>query len=238
MASVTEIAHRILANAQSVLFLDTCNLLDLLHLLGDRKEALAKATDEFKAAHRLSQTLSLDPNRVWVVLPELIQLEWKANIGTVENEVDYSLKWLDVRLEALQIISTTIGSIVASTSKFVSSGLLAEMKKLAEEIISRAYQLDRDQPCVDRAFQRVLDKRRPSHNKEIKDSINFEQCLAVTAELRVQGYAGHCVFASSNTKDFAGQSSSRIHPDLEAETMPIQLEYANDFTSALRSLKI
>jgi hypothetical protein len=104
---------------------------------------------------------------------------------------------------------------------------------LAEELLARATVLDRDQACLDEAVKRLIAKTRPSHNKEMKDSMNLEQVLELSRQLKNQGFSPDRVFISSNTADFAEtSSSSKVHPDLEVDFLKAGLKYFTSFRAA------
>ncbi|HVA49772.1 MAG TPA: hypothetical protein VNH11_25620 [Pirellulales bacterium] len=96
----------------------------------------------------------------------------------------------------------------------------------------------RDQACLDRAVARLIAKRRPSHQKEIKDSMNLEQSLELSGRLQNAAFAPARVFVSSNTNDFAaGATSAAVHPDLQGEFAAAGLEFFTSLRAALGSLR-
>jgi hypothetical protein len=75
-------------------------------------------------------------------------------------------------------------------------------------------------------------------NKEMKDSLNREQCLELSTRLRQAGFTRLCVFISSNTNDFAEfPSKTRLHLDLQAEFTAAALEYFTSLEAAVGSLR-
>src|SRR5262249_51117937 len=94
--------------------------------------------------------------------------------------------------------------------------------------------LDRDQACLDRAVARLIDKTRPSHKKEMKDSMNLEQCLELSHRLQSGGVVKKRVWGGSNTHDLAqGTESPHPHADLQGDFTAAGLKY---FTSLRATL--
>ena len=94
----------------------------------------------------------------------------------------------------------------------------AKLRTLADSLLAKAKVLDRDQACLDQAVARLINKTRPSHKKEMKDSMNLEQCLELSRRLQNAGFVKSRVWVSSNTNDFAqGSTSSHLHSDLQAD---------------------
>src|SRR5271157_1808821 len=91
---------------------------------------------------------------------------------------------------------------------------------------------------LNRAVARLIAKRRPSHKKEIKDSMNMEQSLELCSQLRNSGFTHPAVFISSNTNDYAAAAtSSQLHNDLQAEFAAVSLEYFPSLRAAFGSLR-
>ena len=73
-------------------------------------------------------------------------------------------------------------------------------------------------------------KKRPSHKKEIKDSMSLE----LSRRLENAAFAPARVFVSSNTNDFAASTtSSFVHPDIQDEFAAVGLEYFTSLRAAL-----
>jgi hypothetical protein len=84
----------------------------------------------------------------------------------------------------------------------------------------------------------LIAKRRPSHKKEIKDSMNLEQGLELSRLLRNAAFAPARVFVSSNTNDFAASAtSSVVHPDIQGEFAAVGLEYFTSLRATLGALR-
>ena len=108
---------------------------------------------------------------------------------------------------------------------------------LAEGLMNQAVILEKDVFCVDRALSRVMDKRRPSHKKEIKDSIHWEHYLELSRRLGESGHAHPRIFVSANKADFwFDKDNSSLHPDLKDEADASGLQSFGKLDDALRVL--
>ena len=94
--------------------------------------------------------------------------------------------------------------------------------------------LDRDPPCVQRALDRVLAKRRPGHDGKIKDAIHLEHYLELSRLLHAGGFPERRVFVSGNRADFWDGPLPRIHPSIAADLAGMGLEFFGDLRSAVR----
>jgi hypothetical protein len=116
-------------------------------------------------------------------------------------------------------------------------GLAALLRGLADGLLVKPLVLERDQACLDRAVYRLINKIRPSHKKEIKDSMNLEQCLELSRRLQVAGFPKSRVWVSSNTNDFAQPKSSHLHADLQGDFTATGLKYFTSFRTTLGRLR-
>ena len=92
----------------------------------------------------------------------------------------------------------------------------------------------------DRALDRVMAKRRPSHEGHIKDSINFEHYLVFARQLRAEGFVKNILFVSKNRRDYWDGDRDQIHPDLkpEIEDPAVRIQFFGSLISALPQVGI
>jgi hypothetical protein len=85
-----------------------------------------------------------------------------------------------------------------------------------------------------RAFNRVSRAITPARRGKdsMKDCVVIETYLDIIATLRSAGLRTPIVFASSNTKDYAQENSSRLKSDLAAEFTALNIEYAPNLSAA------
>ena len=110
--------------------------------------------------------------------------------------------------------------------------------KLADELLSSAVVLARDAGCLDRAVARLVKKRRPSHKKEMKDSMNLEQAIELCQQLTAAGFTRARGVVSSNVNDFSGGANDpALHTDLRDEFAKVGLEYFTSFEATVGELR-
>jgi len=239
MTPLAEVAARILARPAPVIVSDTCSLLDLFRVARPTKEAEERRieVEELKAASKLLAALTLPEPPFHHVVPELVPGEFRDNAEI--RVTDPFRRWVDAHDAAGGWIPKAVaaagldivGPIVVPIGP---QNLPAQFRDFAMRLLGTATILARDLPSLLRAVERVIGKRRPSHKKEMKDSMNLEQMLALARLLSESVPFPHpIVFVSSNTKDFAAANGIDIHPDLKADFDTAGLLYRTSFRSAL-----
>ena len=118
--------------------------------------------------------------------------------------------------------------------------LIDSLTSLGESLIQGSMILDQDNDCVMRAVDRVKLKKRPSHEREIKDSIHLEHYLELSRQLYVLGYSQPSLFVSTNSSDFwADKNTPSVpHIDIEPELNAANLKFYGNIAFALRYLGI
>jgi hypothetical protein len=237
MTTIHAAVTQIIAQPAPVLILDTCNFLDLFRRDTVRQQPRVPA-EEIQFASELLRTAIDQPAAVHLVVPELVPGEFADHADRIEREFDDWLGAHDENQIWLAEAAPWVGTTLPSPSAVQPLGLHAGFRRLASELLARAVVLDRDQTSLDRAVARLIAKRRPSHKKEIKDSMNLEQSLELCCHLRNVGFICPAVFISSNTLDYAAAASpSQIHADLQAEFAAVSLEYFPSLRAAVGSLR-
>jgi hypothetical protein len=237
MTTIPAAVARIIAQPAPVLILDTCNFLDLFRYDTARQQPRVPA-EEIQFASELRQAAIDQPATVHQVVPELVPGEFADHADRIEREFDDWLGAHDENQMWLAEAAPWVGTTLPSPSAVQPLGLYASFRRLANELLARAVVLDRDQTSLNRAVARLIAKRRPSHKKEIKDSMNLEQSLELSSQLRNGGFTRPVAFISSNTKDYAAASpSSQIHNDLGADFAAVSLEYFSSLWAAIGALR-
>jgi hypothetical protein len=118
--------------------------------------------------------------------------------------------------------------------------LVDALTSLSESLIQSATVLDEDQNCLMRAFDRVKQKQRPSHKKEIKDSVHLEHYQELARQLNAAAFAQPVIFVSTNGADFWPDTNTPQYPhvDLRAELKTVALIFYGRLEYALRHLQI
>lgn len=238
MIPIPAVAAQFLAQPAPVLIIDTCNFLDLFRRDTTPSKPRVPA-EEIRIASVLLEKVSSHPGTVHLVVPELVPGEFRDHAARIEKEFDDWLEAHDNNRVWLAEAAQWVGAALPSPQKVYPFGLHAELRKLASDLLARTIVLDRDQTSLDRAVTRLIARRRPSHNKEIKDSMNLEQALELCSQLRNVGFAPPLAFVSSNTKDYAiSTPKPRLHDDLQSEFAAVSLEYFPSLRAAIGALSL
>jgi hypothetical protein len=252
MTPIAEAADRVLRNPAPVSIFDTCSLLDLFRADGQRRQPRAPA-GEIEVAEALLTLTTERRGEVHLFVPELVPVEFSDHASQIAREFQTWIESHDENQGWLKQASRSVGITLPEPEPIgshslhfafrqladrISHSLHFAFRQLADRILAAATVLAREPECLERAFQRLIAKRRPSHKKEIKDSINLDQCLDLCLRLRNGGFVGPCAFISSNTNDFAeSPTSSRLHGDLSPEFGSVSLDYFTSIRAAVGTLR-
>lgn len=238
MISIKDAAGRIFAQPAPVMIVDTCNFLDMFRR-DERRQQPRVPVEEIQIASELLTLATARPSAVHLVVPELVPGEFADHADRIEREFDGWLGYHDENQAWIAKAAPWVRSPLPTTSRIQPLGLHAEFRSLANELLAEALVLDRDQTSLDRAITRLIVKQRPSHKKEVKDSMNLEQSLEPCSQLRNNGFMRPVAFISSNTNDFADATkASQLHNDLQSEFVSVSLEYFPSFRAVVGSLRI
>jgi hypothetical protein len=144
MPSIAATANALLAKPRPVLCLDTCELLAAVQCLRQRHVA------HVETLSRLLTSLVSNPDRVLVVVTELVLHEWSQNLAGVQGKAQDFLAQVDDDSEIVHRAWAHLGRPLAtSASAHASSPLVPELTQLAQSVINVAVVLDREPICVD-----------------------------------------------------------------------------------------
>jgi len=175
---------------------------------------------------------------LYLLVPELIPREYADHANSIQAKFAEWTELHDANQEWLVEACLSVALALPMPYMVHPHGVAALLQGLADALLAKASVLQRDQACLDRAVQRLINRDRPSHNKEMKDSMNLEQCLELSRRLQIAGFAKSRVWVSSNTNDFAqAPTSSHLHADLQGDFVTTGLKYFTSFRAALGHLR-
>ncbi|MBV8399512.1 MAG: hypothetical protein JOZ17_12340 [Acetobacteraceae bacterium] len=120
---------------------------------------------------------------------------------------------------------------------YPGASLADRLYDLSKALLDGSVRLDPDVGCLARGFGRVLAKTPPSRQGgEVKDCVIVEECLELTWQLRVNGFARMCVFCTSNTDDY-GAAGGGLHPTLAAEFAAVGLNFTSNLPWAVHEVQ-
>jgi hypothetical protein len=218
-----------------VMFVDTCNFLDLF-----RSDPAKPRTPhrEIRTAADLLDLLTATPEAVHLFVPELVPREYADHANSIQAKFGEWTELHDANQDWLAEACLSVALALPMPFLVHPHGIAALLRRLADSLLAKASVPQRDQACLERAVQRLINKARPSHKKEMKDSMNLEQCLELSRRLHGAGFAKSRVWVSSNTNDFAQTAtSSQLHADLQGEFTTAGLQYFTSLRATLGQLR-
>jgi len=217
-----------------VIFIDTCSFLDLFR--ADERQPRADYR-EIRDAAALLLLASKTPEAVHLIVPELVPREFADHADAIQTQFG---KWTVIQDENQQWLFEVSAHVAVPAPKnqpIHPLDLAARLRTLADNLLSQAIVLEREQICLDRAVHRLIHKQRPSQSKEMKDSMNLEQCLELSRLLESIAFPKSRVWVSSNIRDFAAPNSTQLHPDLAGDFANAGLKYFASLRAALGHLR-
>jgi hypothetical protein len=223
-----------------IIFIDTCVFLDLFRA----DESQTKVPYEPRAPHReirdaadLLALVNATPEAAHLIVPELVPREYSDHATAVQAQFGKWTELHDKNQDWLREASLSVALTLPAPHSVHPYNLASLLRGLADNLLAKAQVLERDQTCVDRALHRLINKIRPSHKKEVKDSMNLEQCLELSRRLQAAGFPRSRVWVSSNINDFAQPNSSLIHAELQGDFTAAGLKYSTSLRVAISRLR-
>jgi hypothetical protein len=231
-STIADAVTTLVSNPRPVLFLDTCDFLDVVRSFEEGENTHAAV------ASHLLKTLNAEPDQVQLIITSLVRHEWGQNVEVSRKRAAAHLRETHERIE--RILACCEHVKIAATgpvTDFAQLSLVQGLIDLAEELMGRAIHLKQDDSCIERALSRVMEKRRPSHKGEIKDSIHLEHYLEFSRQLSQARYPKPRLFVSGNKADF-WDGPPQVHGDLKNEFEAVGLQFFGKLDAALGQLGI
>ncbi len=220
MPTIAVLASQLIAGPpKPVICLDTCDILEVVQCLDWEKSGgnSPRPVTCIDAARRLMDALSVNPDRVQLVITQLVHRGWNQNIAGIRSKAEEFLTKIDDIVGQAYQAAQLHGTGLPVYTPLSTSTLVADLAGRSSDLLNQATPLELDNALVDRALQRVMNKHRPSHDGHVKDSINFEHYLEFARQLCAGGFAEPVLFVSKNRKDFWDGDTGRIHSFLEPQ---------------------
>lgn len=209
MKSIPALVAELADSPRPVLCLDTCVLLDIVRACNRGDGNL------IEVSRRLSDIVITAPNALQIVVTSLVMREWRQNREQVLKEAADWLEDTDKRILGIHRAWEKLGRPLQTLRPTYNQPDLVEgLKRLAESLLRSSVALREDSACVARALQRVKRKTRPSHNRQIKDSINFETYLEFSRSLKAEAFSPPVLFVNTNSSDF-WEDKGKLQPHAE-----------------------
>jgi len=97
MPALAAVAAQLAAAPKPVLCLDTCDILEVVQCLHYDRLGAPRAIGCIEPIRRLLDTLAANPDRVQLVITELVATEWNQNVAGIRTKAEQHLAHLDPR---------------------------------------------------------------------------------------------------------------------------------------------
>jgi hypothetical protein len=222
MTLIADTVSAITGAPAPVVFLDSCVLLDIV------RAPLRNAASEVRVGNQFLASVRKVPATVYLVVGSPTPTEWN-------DHIDEAVRDCTTALNSCNAVADVCGHLAVpgvATLPPAALGLPDMLRQLSADLLAAAICLDHDGGALGRAVDRVVASLLPARKsgRGAKDAVILEHALETTRQLRAVGFAGPCVFASSNTSDFAAPTSMALHPLLVPDFAPLALLYAASLT--------
>jgi len=228
---IESLANFIANNRKSVLFLDTCAILDIVRFLNRNK------ADELVAANKLFRKIDADPSLCQFIISSVVPKEYCDNLESCKDDLTKFNKSLSTLVEqynvATEIINTNNRQFI-----FELDSLVSHIQNLADKFLSRAIVIKDDDKFHMAASRRVVSNKPPASKgrQELKDCILVEEYLELCKFLRVENSRLPLLFLSSNSKDFCDAETRRLKKELAEEFETNGLKYCYSWAHVLNTI--
>jgi hypothetical protein len=172
-----------------------------------------------------------NPKTIHLLVASPVQKEWNTHFAGRVNECATAVN-------ACNAVSSICGLLGLPAVPVLPVAVLTMpdlLRQLSADLLGACVRIDHDFTALDRAVDRIINQTHPvtgPDSKGAKDSVILEHAVETTSRLRAAGFAGVCLFVSSNTNDFAVKGSTNLHAKLAATFNPVNLQYAVSLTHA------
>ncbi len=216
-----------LQQAQKVLWLDTCALLDIVRL------PMRETNDPTRT---LDAVRHVQAAGVQCCVPEIVLTEWNENRVPVQDEVDDHLRATTNRV--VRVLSTIagLGSPTDPSPSLGHSTLPVRLGDVGQAVLDSCIVVTGSDEIKLRAYKRDVASIPPGK----KGKACLKDCTVTETMLDVCRHLGPfhcpCVFLSSNKTDF--WDGSDWHPALAQEFQPLNVSIARNWDWAAHSLGV
>ena len=218
------------ADPRPVFMLDTCTLLDIVRAPLHNKAA------EIEVAVKHLVRSPRRPSAIHLVIVFPTLTEWRKNIAHAVTDCQDAINAANAVSEAWGYLGIEGIPPLPEPAMILPDHL----KEISERLMEGAICLDKNHNSMKRAVDRLIHAQRPvkKGGGGATDAIIMEHALGLTSELRRGGFERECFFVSSNTREFAAENTTRLHPVLvPAFAAPTNLHYAASLTAAINQLR-
>jgi hypothetical protein len=218
MKPIGRIVTAITGSPAPVLFVDSCTLLDIV------RAPLRNKPNEVRVARQFLASVRKTPKTIHMLISSPTPQEWSDHIAEAAADCANAVT-------ACNAVSSICGHLALPAIATLPAAVLTlpdMLRDLSSDLLGEAVQIKNQAVAMDKAIARIIASTPPAKpgGKGAKDSIILEHAVETTSKLRSRGFAGTCLFVSSNTNDFAVKGGTTLHATLVPVFHPVGLQYA------------
>src|SRR5437763_15300270 len=161
MPPIAAVVGQLTAAPKPVICLDTCDILEIVQCLDWEKPGSPRGVACIEPAQRLLNTLTVNPDRVQVIITELVATEWNQNIAAIRVKAAAFLRKVDEIVRQPYQAAGLAGTVLPAYLPLSGSPLVNDLEALSTALLNQAARLDHYKAQINLALERVMAKRRP-----------------------------------------------------------------------------
>ena len=226
--SLSDLATELFSQGKHVLIPDTCTLLDVVR--GPLRDGGDKI---MRLGIKMARNMAADTLSFVVVLPSVLSTEWDDNLPITRKDLNDKLqehKRLSESLDQLYHLHTGAS---LGLKDVTAHGIDNILEQTCRTIMAGGYTIQQDTDVVNRAYNRVVQKRPPSRKgkTEMKDCTIFEEVLALGNTLATQSFGKSVVFCSTNKEEYS--PGGRVLAEIASDLTAAKVEFAASLDHAV-----
>ena len=210
---------------------DTCSLLDIIR--DPTREKFGRSQIE-AALTLLSKAEQCSPE-LSVVITQQVVRELGDHIAKEGRTATAAIQNLDRTIDQVIGVYAALGLLAPSVrSSLARHDFERHSRAVLDRFINVAIAVQEENEWHLRAGNRVFAGKAPAATgrQSFKDCLVLESLLAISEDLRFQGFKEPILFLTANVADFCKDKSGGLHPDLQPEFSRLGIDFAVKFVEA------
>ena len=231
--AIADMVTAIASKGSSVLFLDTCAILDIIRPLKRKK------VHDLMAAKDILDQIDKGEFNCQIVLSSRIDEEYADNLEDTRLEHLRFVKHLMESWKSYYDANAIFGN-PTDRLNIINDPLCKQMKSLTDRILDTGIHMLEQDNLHARASKRTSRGLPPAAKgkQELKDCIIVEECLELCRQLNVENTLGSLFFLTSNDNDYRHEKSIDLKEPLRSEFQSLGLNYSFSWGYLLNQIKI
>lgn len=195
---VEDVRNNIIQKELTVLFFDTCSILNILNSLHLKGLSESYVTN-------VIELMKLHDSNILLVTCQNVREEWNDNIDSVLTTMDKEIENTDRNMKIMMGVSNLVLNANYPMPPSISSMQISNhIKSLSENFLNTCLLLARKDDHTLKAMHRVRKNEAPARKgkPEPKDCEIIECFFELCKDLKNNGFQGRTIFVTANKDDF------------------------------------